>query len=117
MADSAIEQVRRFNRVVAERIGALEDHFLGRSRPLGEARLRDTLDTVALVIVLVPVMGRWPSPVPRMLSGKIWISLAISALLVIFSIAILMTVKLFTAHGARGLGAMFGVRPPDEPSR
>jgi molybdate transport system permease protein len=45
------------------------------------------------------------------------ISLAISALLVIFSIAILMTVKLFTAHGARGLGAMFGVRPPDEPSR
>src|SRR5262252_5591653 len=39
MADPAIEQVRRFNRVVAERIGALEDHFLGRSRPLGEARL------------------------------------------------------------------------------
>jgi len=39
MADRAIEQVRRFNRVVAERIGALEDHFLGRSRPLGEARL------------------------------------------------------------------------------
>ena len=39
MADPAIEQVRRFNRVVAERIGALDDHFLGRSRPLGEARL------------------------------------------------------------------------------
>ncbi|HEV8448035.1 MAG TPA: helix-turn-helix domain-containing GNAT family N-acetyltransferase [Gemmatimonadaceae bacterium] len=39
MADAAIDQVRRFNRVVAERIGALEDHFLGRSRPLGEARL------------------------------------------------------------------------------
>src|SRR5215467_1858294 len=39
MADLAIEQVRRFNRTVAERIGALEDHFLGRSRPLGEARL------------------------------------------------------------------------------
>ena len=39
MADPGIEQVRRFNRVVAERIGALEDHFLGRSRPLGEARL------------------------------------------------------------------------------
>ena len=35
----AIEQVRRFNRTVAEEIGALEDHFLGRSRPLGEARL------------------------------------------------------------------------------
>jgi DNA-binding MarR family transcriptional regulator len=39
MADPAIEQVRRFNRTVAEGIGALEDHFLGRSRPLGEARL------------------------------------------------------------------------------
>jgi DNA-binding MarR family transcriptional regulator/GNAT superfamily N-acetyltransferase len=39
MANAAIEQVRRFNRTVAERIGALEDHFLGRSRPLGEARL------------------------------------------------------------------------------
>ena len=39
MADAAIDQVRRFNRLVAERIGALEDHFLGRSRPLGEARL------------------------------------------------------------------------------
>ena len=39
MTDSAIQQVRRFNRTVAEGIGALEDHFLGRSRPLGEARL------------------------------------------------------------------------------
>jgi len=39
MADRAIEDVRRFNRTVAERIGALEDHFLGRSRPLGEARM------------------------------------------------------------------------------
>lgn len=37
--DAAVEQVRRFNRTVAEGIGALEDHFLGRSRPLGEARL------------------------------------------------------------------------------
>src|SRR3954464_11206603 len=39
MNDTAIQQVRRFNRTVAEGIGALEDHFLGRSRPLGEARL------------------------------------------------------------------------------
>ena len=37
--DPAVDQVRRFNRTVAEGIGALEDHFLGRSRPLGEARL------------------------------------------------------------------------------
>jgi len=34
-----VEQVRRFNRVVTERVGALNDRFLGRDRPLGEARL------------------------------------------------------------------------------
>jgi len=39
MTDAAIQQVRRFNRTVAEGIGALEDHFLGLSRPFGEARL------------------------------------------------------------------------------
>ena len=36
---SEIEQVRRFNRTVTERVGALNDHFLGTDRPLGEARL------------------------------------------------------------------------------
>jgi DNA-binding MarR family transcriptional regulator/GNAT superfamily N-acetyltransferase len=39
MADATVDQVRRFNRVVTERVGALNDHFLGRERPLGEARL------------------------------------------------------------------------------
>jgi DNA-binding MarR family transcriptional regulator/GNAT superfamily N-acetyltransferase len=39
MADAMVDQVRRFNRVVTERIGALNDRFLGRPRPLGEARL------------------------------------------------------------------------------
>src|SRR5438477_8955487 len=39
MADAMVEQVRRFNRLVTERVGALNDHFLGRPRPLGEARL------------------------------------------------------------------------------
>ena len=34
-----VEQVRRFNRTVTERVGALNDHFLGTGRPLGEARL------------------------------------------------------------------------------
>jgi len=34
-----IEQVRRFNRTVTQRIGALEDAFLSRDRPLGQARL------------------------------------------------------------------------------
>ena len=34
-----IEQVRSFNRTVTERVGALNDHFLGRDHSLGEARL------------------------------------------------------------------------------
>jgi len=33
-----IQQVRTFNRTVAERIGALSDEFLGRARPMGESR-------------------------------------------------------------------------------
>src|SRR5919201_851141 len=39
MADAMVDQVRRFNRVVTERVGALSDRFLGRGMPLGEARL------------------------------------------------------------------------------
>jgi DNA-binding MarR family transcriptional regulator/GNAT superfamily N-acetyltransferase len=39
MHGSSIEQVRRFNRAVAEGIGALDDRFLGRGRPIGESRL------------------------------------------------------------------------------
>ena len=34
-----IAQVRRFNRVATERAGALSERFLGRRRPLGQARL------------------------------------------------------------------------------
>lgn len=34
-----IAQVRRFNRLVIQRAGALNDHFLGRQRPLGASRL------------------------------------------------------------------------------
>jgi DNA-binding MarR family transcriptional regulator/predicted GNAT family N-acyltransferase len=34
-----VEQVRRFNRTVTERIGALDDRYLARDRPLGEARV------------------------------------------------------------------------------
>jgi DNA-binding MarR family transcriptional regulator/GNAT superfamily N-acetyltransferase len=46
-------RVRSFNRTATERIGALSDHFLGRRRPLGEARLlweigRDGADVRAL---------------------------------------------------------------------
>lgn len=39
MRASDIEQVRRFNRLVTRRVGALEDSYLSRGRPLGEARL------------------------------------------------------------------------------
>jgi DNA-binding MarR family transcriptional regulator len=34
-----LAQVRSFNRLVTQRVGALEDDFLGRGRPLGQARL------------------------------------------------------------------------------
>jgi DNA-binding MarR family transcriptional regulator/GNAT superfamily N-acetyltransferase len=34
-----VEQVRRFNRTVTQRVGALSDQYLARDRPLGEARV------------------------------------------------------------------------------
>jgi DNA-binding MarR family transcriptional regulator len=39
MAPEHIAQVRRFNRLVTQRAGALDDHFLGRDRPLGQSRV------------------------------------------------------------------------------
>ena len=39
MDATQIQQVRRFNRLVTERVGALEDGYLRRGRPLAEARL------------------------------------------------------------------------------
>jgi DNA-binding MarR family transcriptional regulator/GNAT superfamily N-acetyltransferase len=39
MDRAAIAQVRRFNRIVTQRVGALNDRFLSRDRPLGEARV------------------------------------------------------------------------------
>jgi len=39
MDTSRVARVRSFNRTVTERVGALDDHFLGRGHPLGEARL------------------------------------------------------------------------------
>lgn len=39
MAPEHVAQVRRFNRLVTQRAGALDDHFLGRERPLGESRV------------------------------------------------------------------------------
>jgi DNA-binding MarR family transcriptional regulator/GNAT superfamily N-acetyltransferase len=37
--DGAVGQVRSFNRLVTQRVGALNDRYLSRDRPLGEARL------------------------------------------------------------------------------
>jgi DNA-binding MarR family transcriptional regulator len=34
-----VDRVRSFNRTVTQRVGALDDHFLARDRPLGESRL------------------------------------------------------------------------------
>jgi DNA-binding MarR family transcriptional regulator/predicted GNAT family N-acyltransferase len=39
MDSAAVSQVRRFNRTVTQRVGALDDHYLARDRPLGEARV------------------------------------------------------------------------------
>ena len=39
MGAAQVEQVRRFNRLVAQRVGALNDRFLSRDRPMAEARL------------------------------------------------------------------------------
>jgi ribosomal protein S18 acetylase RimI-like enzyme len=37
--DTQVQQVRQFNRTVTQRAGALNDAFLARARPLGQARL------------------------------------------------------------------------------
>lgn len=39
MNESAVAQVRAFNRTVAQRIGALHDEYLSRGRPLGASRV------------------------------------------------------------------------------
>ncbi|TMD95819.1 MAG: MarR family transcriptional regulator [Chloroflexi bacterium] len=39
MDRAMVAQVRRFNRIVTQRVGALNDRYLSRDRPLGEARL------------------------------------------------------------------------------
>jgi len=45
MTERQIEQVRRFNRIVTQHVGALEESYLRRGRPLGQARL---LQNIAL---------------------------------------------------------------------
>jgi DNA-binding MarR family transcriptional regulator/GNAT superfamily N-acetyltransferase len=42
-----IAEVRHFNRLVTQRVGALNDHYLARDRPLGEARVLWEIDAGA----------------------------------------------------------------------
>jgi GNAT superfamily N-acetyltransferase/DNA-binding MarR family transcriptional regulator len=44
MEEAMVGQIRRFNRTVTQRIGALNDAFLARGRPLGQARLLWEID-------------------------------------------------------------------------
>src|SRR4051812_13240495 len=39
MDATAVARVRRFNRTVTQRLGVLEDTYLSRDRPIGQARL------------------------------------------------------------------------------
>ena len=39
MDGDAVERVRSFNRLVTQRVGALNDRYLARDRPLGAARV------------------------------------------------------------------------------
>ena len=39
MLDAPVQQVRSFNRTVTQRIGALQDEYLARGRPLGASRV------------------------------------------------------------------------------
>ena len=56
--DESIAAVRSFNRTVTERVGALNDHYLARDRPLGQARVLWELgDTGCEVRVLRARLG------------------------------------------------------------
>ena len=48
MERSQIDSVRAFNRTVTQRIGALDEEYLARSRPLGASRLLWEIDEAAL---------------------------------------------------------------------
>src|SRR5919112_5126013 len=50
---SQVAQVRRFNRTVTQRVGALSDHFLSRSRPLASSRLLWEIGTEGGEIVML----------------------------------------------------------------
>ena len=61
MDESQLQQIRRFNRLVTRRVGALEVDYLRRGRPLAEARL----------IFEISADGRRPPHAPQPASGSI----------------------------------------------
>src|SRR3954447_18593833 len=50
---SDVAAVRRFNRTVTQRVGALSDHFLSRDRPLAMSRLLWEIGTEGAEIVML----------------------------------------------------------------
>src|SRR5829696_6962484 len=50
---SQLAQVRRFNRTVTQRVGALDDRFLSRSRPLATSRLLWEIGTEGGEVVML----------------------------------------------------------------
>src|SRR3954467_12659323 len=51
--DSQVEQVRRFNRTVTQRVGALSDRFLSTARPLALSRLLWEIGTEGGEVVML----------------------------------------------------------------
>src|SRR6476620_2224779 len=68
--DSQVSQVRRFNRTVTQRVGALSDRFLSLSRPLAMSRLLWEIGTEgAEVVMLRARLGVDSGQMSRMLRG------------------------------------------------
>src|SRR5512142_22370 len=68
--DDAIKRVRRFNRAVTAAVGALDDSFLGRGRPLGSARVINAIGQGRTdVAVLRAYLGIETSLMSRLLRG------------------------------------------------
>src|SRR5215211_6950021 len=67
---SPIAQIRRFNRTVTQRVGALNDHFLSRDRPLAMSRLLWEIGTEGGEVVMLRArLGVDSGQMSRMLRG------------------------------------------------
>jgi hypothetical protein len=70
MASDLVAQVRSFNRTVTERVGALNDAYLGRARALGEGRLDDARQLAHESFM--KVAGRSPSREAVAARASLW---------------------------------------------